>query len=317
MRKGFTLIELLVVIAIIGILAGFLAVGLPRAIELAKIRDVESDFHGIRTALSVYLTQHGTYPPAYGYYTGYDSAGGAPLFYLVPYMARIGEFTNEKLLDRFSYTDDANQNGVVDRLEFTPKGIQTGPGRFLFPENPADPDYVPRYTGAPPLPASDEPAPYIYLPVNKRQADQYATWFFKRWKSTDMVKYMYAMDDGPGAGNNPVEDYNMSFPSAQYDDYVIISVGPWGQTGGITANAPAVADARLQYHIDVLRAYFLATRDANENRLLDFDYRARKQGEGTAAAYSQDGLYHLPSEFSLWQSGGFTGSGAGPIIGRP
>ncbi|HPA04274.1 MAG TPA: prepilin-type N-terminal cleavage/methylation domain-containing protein, partial [Candidatus Hydrogenedentes bacterium] len=48
---GFTLIELLVVIAIIGILAGFLAVGLPRALELAKIRDVETDFNGIRNAL--------------------------------------------------------------------------------------------------------------------------------------------------------------------------------------------------------------------------------------------------------------------------
>ncbi|NLT62428.1 MAG: type II secretion system protein, partial [Candidatus Hydrogenedentes bacterium] len=106
---GFTLIELLVVIAIIGILAGFLAVGLPRALELAKIRDVETDFNGIRNALSVYSAQHGSYPPAYGYYTGYNNDANAPLYYLTPYMARIGELTNEDLFDRFSTTDDANQ----------------------------------------------------------------------------------------------------------------------------------------------------------------------------------------------------------------
>jgi len=314
---GFTLIELLVVIAIISILAGLLAVGLPRALELAKVRDVDTDFNAIRNALSVYASEHGGYPPAYGYYTGYDTAGGTPLMYLQPYLARIGLFGVTDLYDRFSDTNDANRNGAVDRLEYTPAGIQTGPNRYLFAEDPASPDYEPLYIGVPPLVPSQVQAPYIYLPVNKRQADQYATWFFKKWKATDMVKYMYAIDDGAGSGNNPIDDYNMSFPTPQYDDYVLIGVGPWGQTGGITDNAPPVADIKLQYHIDVLRAYVLATRDANENGQLDFDFQARKQGEGTRGAYQQDGLYHLPSEFGNWQNTGFTGSGAGPMIGRP
>ncbi|HOH32634.1 MAG TPA: type II secretion system protein [Candidatus Hydrogenedentes bacterium] len=304
---GFTLIELLVVIAIIGILAGFLAVGLPRALELAKIRDVETDFNGIRNALSVYSAQHGSYPPAYGYYTGYNNDANAPLYYLTPYMARIGELTNEDLFDRFSTTDDANQNGVVDRLEFTPVGIEIGPGRFQFIDDATVP-----YNGG--LAPSNQSAPYIYLPVNKRQATQYATWFWKKWKASGMVKYMYGIDDG---ADNPISAYNMTFPPTQYDDYVLISVGPWGQTGGIADNAPPAATPALQYHMDVMRAYFLATRDANENKQRDFDFRTRKLGEGKRDAYAQDGLYHLPNEFAEWQSTGFTGSGLGPMIDTP
>ncbi|MGI6461338.1 MAG: type II secretion system protein [Candidatus Hydrogenedentales bacterium] len=302
---GFTLIELLVVIAIIGILAGFLAVGLPRALELAKIRDVETDFNGIRNALSVYAAQHGTYPPAYGYFTGYRDDTGAELYYLAPYMARIGELNNLDLYDRFSTTDDANQNGVVDRLEFTPLGEPAGPGRFLFHDNTG-----PRYTGgnAP----SNQPAPYIYLPVNKRQATQYATSLWKQWKATDQVRFMYALTD---TGTNPLD--SMSFPPTQYDDYALVSVGPWGQTGGITENSGSGGPPEEAYHRDVMRAYFLATRDANENGQLDFDFRTRKLGEGKRDAYEKDGLYHLPNEFDLWVNDGFTGSGYGPMIGTP
>lgn len=313
---GFTLIELLVVIAIIGILAAMLAVGYPKAMEMARLRDVETDFNALRNSLSVYAADHGSYPPRYGYYTGYKDATGTDLFFLTPYLAKIGEFRNMGLYDRFSFTDDANQDGVVDRLEYTPEGIQTGPDNYLFPEDPAHPDYVPPYIGIPPLPPSNEQAPFIYVPVNRRQADQYAQWFFKKWKATGNVKYMYAIDDGAGPGNNPIEDYGMTFPPPQYDDYVLISVGPAGNTFGITSNAPAV-NPLVQYHVDALRAYFLATRDANDNGELDFDYRARKQGEGTRAAYDQDGLYHLPSEFAAWQSTGFPGSGPGCLIGRP
>jgi prepilin-type N-terminal cleavage/methylation domain-containing protein len=309
---GFTLIELLVVIAIIGILAAMLAVGYPKAMEMARLSDVETDFNALRNSLSVYAADHGSYPPRYGYYTGYKDATGTDLFFLTPYLAKIGEFRNMGLYDRFSFTDDANQDGVVDRLEYTPEGIQTGPDNYLFPEDPAHPDYVPPYIGIPPLPPSNEQAPFIYVPVNRRQADQYAQWFFKKWKATGNVKYMYAIDDGAGPGNNPIEDYGMTFPPPQYDDYVLISVGP----AGITSNAPAV-NPLVQYHVDALRAYFLATRDANDNGELDFDYRARKQGEGTRAAYDQDGLYHLPSEFAAWQSTGFPGSGPGCLIGRP
>ncbi len=315
-QRGFTLIELLVVIAIIAILAGFLAVGLPRAMEMARIRDVETDFHALRNALSAYAAQHGSFPPRYGYYTGYQHANGTDLHFLTPYMARIGLFRVMDLYDRFSFTDDATQSGVVDRLEYTPQGVQVGPDRFAFHEDPTHPDYQPLYIGIPPMPPSDEQAPYIYIPVSKRQADQYATWFYRRWQETGEDRYMYAIL-GPGE-EGPIEAYNMSFPPAQYDTYVLISVGPGGSTGGITRNAD-MFDLVVQYHVDALRAYFLATRDANNNGLLDFDYRARRQGEGTAAAYPQGRLYQLPVEFEHWlmTDPTFTGSGHGPIIGRP
>jgi prepilin-type N-terminal cleavage/methylation domain-containing protein len=310
-NRGFTLIELLVVIAIIAILAGFLAVGLPRAIEKAKIADAQNDFVQLRNALSVYMTDHGSYPPAYGYFTGYEAQTGDSLYYLKPYLARIGEFGNTDLYDRFSFTDDSNQNGTVERLEYTPPGVPQGGGKYLFDESPGQTPYF----AISPLPPTDEQAPYIYLPVNSRQAQKVRSWFWQRYNSTSDPKYLYAIDDGAGAGNNPYESLN--FPATQYDDFVLISVGPWGSTGGVVAHGPLASQLEYQYHVDVLHAYFLATRDANENGLLDFDYLARKQGEGTAEAYDADGLYHLPGAFKKWQNTGFTGSAPGPLIFTP
>jgi hypothetical protein len=162
---------------------------------------------------------------------------------------------------------------------------------------------------------SKNPAPYIYLPVNKRQAAQYATSLWKQWNKqagAAFVKFMYARTD---PGNDPLDA--MSFPPAQYDAYALVSVGPWGQTGGITDNSGPGGSIDT-YHRDVMRAYFLATRDANENGLLDFDFRARsKLGEGKRDAFVIDGLYHLPNEFQEWADSGFTGSNYGPMIGTP
>ena len=74
-----------------------------------------------------------------------------------------------------------------------------------------------------------------------------------------------------------------------------------GQTGGIKPERTgAVADARLQYHIDCCGHTSWATRDAMKNRLLDFDSGARKTGEGTAAGRTaRNGLYTSAREFSL------------------
>ena len=65
--EGFTLVELLVVIAIIGILAGFIAVGLPRALNSAKLAKLDNVFLQVRNILTEYYVDHGTFPPAYGY----------------------------------------------------------------------------------------------------------------------------------------------------------------------------------------------------------------------------------------------------------
>jgi type II secretion system protein G len=62
-KRGFTLMELLVVIAIIGVLAAVVLASLSAA--RAKARDARrlADMKSIETALDLYFTQNGTYPP--------------------------------------------------------------------------------------------------------------------------------------------------------------------------------------------------------------------------------------------------------------
>ena len=71
-NQGFTLIELLVVIAIIGLLSSIVLASLNTA--RAKARDAKrmEDLAQIRTALELYYSDHGYYPPAHG------TTGGCP-----------------------------------------------------------------------------------------------------------------------------------------------------------------------------------------------------------------------------------------------
>lgn len=61
--SGFTLIELLVVVAIIGILASIVLVSLNGARMKARDARRISDLKAIQTALELYATTHGKYPP--------------------------------------------------------------------------------------------------------------------------------------------------------------------------------------------------------------------------------------------------------------
>jgi len=77
LKKGFTLIELLVVIAIIGILAGIAFPVFARAKESAYRSSDMSNMNALRTALQLYKTDQGAFPPAIlGYATAYS--GGVP-----------------------------------------------------------------------------------------------------------------------------------------------------------------------------------------------------------------------------------------------
>ena len=62
-KKGFTLMELMVVIAIIVLLAGIMVPNLANRLERAKITKAEADIASIESAIAMYETDTGTYPP--------------------------------------------------------------------------------------------------------------------------------------------------------------------------------------------------------------------------------------------------------------
>ncbi len=62
--KGFTLIEMLAVIAIIGILAGLLIPAASKARKEAAIRKAQVTISALETALSMYYTDYGAFPPS-------------------------------------------------------------------------------------------------------------------------------------------------------------------------------------------------------------------------------------------------------------
>lgn len=85
--KGFTLIELLVVIAIIGILAAIILPVYAQARRSAYRSSDMSNMDQLRTALQLYRTDQGSYPPALlGYVTQYEDTG-----YTVPNMLPAGQ----------------------------------------------------------------------------------------------------------------------------------------------------------------------------------------------------------------------------------
>ena len=63
-KKGFTLIEMLTVIAIIGILAGLIIPAATKARRDAAISKAKATISALETALSMYYTDYGVYPPS-------------------------------------------------------------------------------------------------------------------------------------------------------------------------------------------------------------------------------------------------------------
>jgi len=275
---GFTLIELLVVIAILSILFGIVAVVAPNVLLKAKITDVRSDFRAIGTALATYLADNGSYPPAFGYLRR-GSRPGDPIpqrFYMDPYLTLIGYAEAEDLYDRFSMTYDTDQSGQMELFEFLP----------LFGDGPW---FAPR----PMTPEEMTQRPYVYAPVNLRQFDLVNKYYYEN--GTDDLDRMNARVFDM---TNP-RLQRLQFPAPTYDAYVLISVGPTEDAGGVATPRPlglGPAFNDFLYQIDGLRVYWLATRDANDNGDLDFDYESRTKGvDGKAASYPNPNLYQLPN----------------------
>lgn len=74
--KGFTLIETLVVVSIIGILIALSTVGLRGAQSSARDAQRKTDLQDIRSALEIYKSDCGTYPPASALNFGTGSLSG-------------------------------------------------------------------------------------------------------------------------------------------------------------------------------------------------------------------------------------------------
>lgn len=287
---GFTLIELLTVIAIIAILAALtFAVG-PRLLTMAKMRSLNATMLELRTALAQYYADNGTYPPRYGYF---DPKGLArvqegetvpprELYFLTPYLTRLGLHNVEDYYDRFSEGYDADRDGQISVMEFSPVGVEDQTRGYQFWQDAL-------YDGVSSNPELARMAeqgigkrPIIYIPVNSRQFDRIKDYWLENG-------YFYAENWDETNPDFP----RLTFPPNSYDAFVLISVGPGGDTFGVVPgpDSPGYADivanktARM-YHILAMRAFFLATRDLNDNNALDFHYEARTTGEARIPQYT-------------------------------
>lgn len=312
---GFTLVELLVVIAIIGILFGFTAVAVPRVLERAKIAQTTNNANQIRTILSTYYTDHGSYPPRYGYVFGRTPSThptpGAPIFFYRPYLHQLGIYSIENFEDPFSIGVDTdgpfsgpNQNPAgpfpIGLLEFFPVGTPTGiTGQRDYPDGSMylGPNGSPAALDAE-LQLGEDRRAFVYLPVNSRQMD-FMKAFYERYEGPRSLDRAYARElDFSDPRLEPFTRPD-AFPPPRYDAFVLLSVGPGGDTGGILVdplgNEP---DNGSLYHLTAMRAYYLATRDINDSDQKDFDFLARSRQNEAAAIRDQ-----LGEEFAFLPDG--------------
>lgn len=263
-RQGFTLVELLVVIAIIGILAGFLAVGLPKAMEMARLSALKNNMNQVRTILTAYYADHQTFPPSYGELSplflkypefanpvdrpdnivGWSGIGQSDIFFLQPWMSFLREHGNTKLYDTFSRNSgyDTDGDGELSRLEFAMIGVYNGATQ-KYDFSSRDELWLGKDGGnsggtlddANEQLSSKGPRPFVYIAVNQRQARIFRT-----------IIYAFASRPGSEYPNKSVDNprpYNLdqvakdairaqlSFPPPSYDAYVLVSVGPQFDNG--------------------------------------------------------------------------------------
>jgi prepilin-type N-terminal cleavage/methylation domain-containing protein len=297
---GFTLIELLTVVAIIAILASMVFVVGPRMIERAKITSFTNNCNQIRVAcVSFFPKNHDSYPPGYGFklFRTDEVKPEDPdslRLNLTPYMSTLDMFKNFDMYDNFSQgTYDTDNDGKISLLEFYPVGIKstTNMDSYDFPENVFRMDLSQSVGGShggrtfadEVREASQQQRPLVYVPINKKQYQKIADYYYKMANTSGSERRGWYMERWDHEALFPENE--MTAPP-KYDDYVLISVGPVNNTGGILtppreflADVQAKVEPDLWYNVLAIRAYWLATRDINENGKLDFDFRNRSRGE--------------------------------------
>ncbi len=294
-HRGFTLVELLTVIAIISILAGltFTVAGPMR--ERARITKLESTLHNMQVALDAYYTSSNTYPAGYGFLSkaafGLDDPNVLPpaqRYVLKPYSLALERFNSGDVIDLFSASYDGNNDGFIGPSEFLPMGIKVadGPTQFemeRYPEGGLNNELA-QQLGA-------DQRPMYYAPVNIEQAKKAKRYWLNQYANEKSSGMLEATSWDPSSPDLQ----GISFPPSRYDGYALISVGPRGDYHGVVATGQEYDDfvGRLfsmfpneAYHILALRSYYLASRDLNNNGEMDFDFRARKSGEGSPGQYT-------------------------------
>lgn len=274
-RDGFTLIELLTVIAIIAILSAITFSVLPKIREKGKLTALTGIFTNLQKSLTLYASRdkQGSYPPAYGYLTPaarklsvadigtLNQQQVDALSYYQPWGSFIELNKAKDIYDNFASGIDSDHDGNLSYLEYTPigrKNVSTGAFTFtneIYRENGSPADEV-----AEQLKAGD--CPIRYVPVNTKQVKAATRYWLE--DAHDPLAQTWDMN------NDKIKDFR--FPPPKYDAYVLISVGPRDDTFGVLAEPPTGAPPAYAFHIAALRTYFLATRDLNQDGVLDLDY---------------------------------------------
>lgn len=304
---GFTLIELLTVIAILSILAAITAVAVPRVLERARITDVQADFKIIATALQQYYADHGSYPLAYGFtFFGSRPVGpGNPItFKHTSYLEDTNLYGETAVYDRFSRNHDTNGDDIISLLEFVP--LITNPtapssARDVNPfptPSPNDPPYPINNNcgGAVELSVLDlncmqrrssSQRPYVYIPYHQKDLDRMKN---QVWRNDPNYpngepSTPWTWTQGWDSDFNPPPNPKGTLAAPKYDGFVLVGMGPMGNTHGVIdppgPDLDWLAGNGINpvnwYHVVAMGAAYLATRDFNDNGVLDFDYVARSR----------------------------------------
>jgi len=281
-RGGFTLLELLTVIAIISVLASIVVVAAPRVLEKAKVTRQEANFRSLQTALSTYMADNNSFPPAYGYprfeavdFDGDGNTGNsnADNFYIRFYMDYLPFGRDPNLNDEFANDFDMNQNGQIDFFEHVPPLVEDIPNLNAYT----------LFTTSNQIPFGQRPVAYVT--VNSKDAE-----IFAKYCERTNRPLADAWDPSDGGLQR------IRFRTTQYDRFALVAVGPGGNEGGILTPPESVLNNYIAntgqniYYALALRAYYLATRDLNNNNITDFDFVSRtQQNEGTAFPVLPDG----------------------------